>query len=109
MEDLSGWEVRDDAWLDAAHLPASLMALLAELAQAYVPVMLANARALLRGEKQLSVQLPHGLWEQGTVTYQGKCLRWLREEFASLDTADRAHAEVILQTTGIGDLIHARL
>jgi hypothetical protein len=109
VEDLSGLEVQDDAWLDAAHLPASLMDLLAELAQGYVPVMLANARALLRGEKQLSAQLPQGRWEQGTVNYQGKCLRWLREEFAALDAAEQAQADAILQLAGIEDLIHAPL
>jgi hypothetical protein len=109
MEDLSGLEVKDDAWLDAAHLPASLLALLAESAQGYVPVTLANARALLRGEKQFSVELPQGLWEQGTVTYQGKCLRWLREEFAALGTAEQAQADAILQSAGIEDLIHAPL
>jgi glutathione S-transferase len=109
MEDLSGWEVQDDSWIAAAHLPASLLALLAELAQGYVPVMLANACALLRGEKQFSVQLPQGLWEQGTVTYQGKCLRWLREEFAALDTAQQAHADAILQSARISELIHAPL
>ena len=109
MEDLSGLQVQEDAWLDAAHLPSTLMDLLAELAQAYVPVMLANARALLRGEKQFSAELPQGLWEQGTVTYQGKCLRWLREEFAALDTAGQAHADAILQAAGIADLVHAPL
>jgi len=109
MEDLSGWEVQDDAWLDAAHLPASLLELLAELAQGYVPVMLANARALLRGEKQLRVELPQGVWEQGTVTYQGKCLRWLREEFAALDAKGQAQADAILQAAGIADVMHAPL
>jgi hypothetical protein len=109
VEDLSGLEVQDDAWLDTAHLPASLMDLLAELAQGYVPVMLANASALLRGEKQLSAELPQGLWEQGTVNYQGKCLRWLREEFAALDAAEQAQADAILQAAGIADLIHAPL
>ena len=109
MEDLSGWEVQDDAWLDAAHLPASLLELLAELAQGYVPVMLANARALLRGEKQLRIELPQGVWEQGTVTYQGKCLRWLREEFAALDAHGQAQADAILQAAGIANVIHAPL
>jgi glutathione S-transferase len=109
MEDLSGLQVQDDAWLDAARLPSTLMDLLAELAQAYVPVLLANARALLPGEKHFSVELPQGLWEQGTVTYQGKCLRWLREEFAALDTAGQTHADAILQAAGIADVIHAPL
>jgi hypothetical protein len=109
MEDLSGWEVQDNAWLDAAQLPASLVAVLTELAQGYVPVMLANARALLRGEKQVRVELPQGVWDQGTVNYQGKCLRWLREEFAQLDAAGQAQAGAILQATGIADLIHAPL
>ena len=109
MEDLSGWEVQDDAWLDVAQLPATLMALLAELAQGYVPVMLANARALLGGEKQVRVELPQGVWDQGTVNYQGKCLRWLREEFAALDAAGQARADAILRAAGIADLIHAPL
>ncbi len=109
MEDLSGLQVQDDAWLDAARLPTTLTDLLAELAQAYVPVLLANARALLRGEKQFNLELPQGQWEQGTVTYQGKCLRWLREEFAALDTAGQTHAEAILQAAGIADLVHAPL
>ena len=109
MEDLSGWEVQDDAWLDAAHVPASLLALLAELAQGYVPVTLANARALVRSEKQLRIELPQGVWEQGTVTYQGKCLRWLREEFAALDAQGQAQADAILQSAGIADVIHAPL
>ena len=83
--------------------------MLTELAQGYVPVILANARALLRGEKQFSVELPQGLWEQGTVTYQGKCLRWLREEFAALDAAEAAQADAILQSAGISEIIHAPL
>jgi hypothetical protein len=64
---------------------------------------------LLRGEKQLSAELPQGRWEQGTVNYQGKCLRWLREEFAALDAAEQAQADAILQVAGIADLIHAPL
>lgn len=109
VEDLSGLEVQDDGWFDAAQLPPSLMDLLAELAQGYVPVMLANARALLRGEKHLQAQLPQGLWEQGTVTYQGKCLRWLREEYAALDATGQTQADAILQAAGIADLIHTPL
>ena len=106
VEDLSGLDVHDDCWLDASKLPDSLMALLAELAQGYVPVMLANARALLRGDKQLRVDLPQGVWEQGTVNYQGKCLRWLREEFAALDAAGQAQADSVLHAAGIAQLIH---
>jgi glutathione S-transferase len=106
VEDLSGLDVHDDGWLDASNLPDSLMTLLAELAQGYVPVMLANARALLRGDKQLRVDLPQGVWEQGTVNYQGKCLRWLREEFAALDAAGQAQADSVLHAAGIAQLIH---
>lgn len=109
VEDLSGWDAQDDGWLDAGKLPSSLMALLAELSQGYAPVMLANARALLRNEKHLRVELPQGLWEQGTVTYQGKCLRWLREEFLALGPAEKVQADALLHAAGIADLIHATL
>ena len=109
VEDLSGLEPQSSDWARADALEPTLLALLQELAQGYVPVLLANARALAQGEKQVTVQLPAGLWQQGVVPYQAKCLRWLRAQFAALDAPHQASARHVLQTAGIADLIDATL
>ena len=109
MEDLSGWEPKSSDWARTDPLAPTLLALLQELAQGYVPVLLMNARALDRGEKQLSVDLPGGLWRQGVVSYQAKCLRWLRAQFAELDAQDQSSVAQVLHTAGIADLIDTSL
>ena len=111
MEDLSGWEPtheqdpQTDAWVSLESLPPSLMHLLAELSLGYVPLMIANAKALSNQSKQVEVQLNEGLWIQATVPYQGKCLRWLREQFSSLNSADQLQCREVLKTTGCISLI----
>ena len=109
VEDLSGLEPTSSDWAHADALAPSLVALLQELALGYVPVLLANARALAQGEKQVSVQLPGGLWQQAVVPYQAKCLRWLRAQFAALDAPHQVSARHNLQSAGIADLIDATL
>jgi len=109
VEDLSGLEPQSSDWALADALEPTLLALLQELAQGYVPVLLANARALAQGEKQLRVQLPGGLWQQAVVPYQAKCLRWLRAQFAELAAPHQASVRQILQTAGIADLVDATL
>ena len=107
MEDLSGWEPEPKAegWVSLESLPPSLMHLLAELSLGYVPLMIANAKALSNQSKQVEVQLNEGLWTQATVPYQGKCLRWLREQFSSLNSADQLQCREMLKTTGCISLI----
>ena len=109
LEDLSGLEPQSSDWAASQALAPTLLALLNELSQGYVPVLLANARALAKGEKQVNAQLPAGLWQQGVVPYQAKCLRWLRAQFAALEAPQQASARQVLQTTGIADLIDATL
>jgi glutathione S-transferase len=109
MEDLSGWgtesEPKADDWVSAQALPPSLIALLAELSLGYVPLMIANAKALSNQSKQVEVQLNEGLWTQATVPYQGKCLRWLREQFSSLNSGEQLQCGEVLKTTGCISLI----
>ena len=117
MEDLSGWESEQktepeskaDAWISAQALPPSLMNLLSELSMGYVPLMIANAKALLNQSKQVQVQLKEGLWTQATVPYQGKCLRWLREQFLSLNSADQARCREVLKTAGCISLMEEEI
>ena len=107
MEDLSGWEPEPKAegWVSLASLPPSLMHLLAELSLGYVPLMIANAKAWSQQSKQVEVQLNEGLWTQATVPYQGKCLRWLREQFSSLNSDEQLQCGEVLKTTGCISLI----
>ena len=109
MEDLSGLDPEDADWLRADALPDTLLALLGELGRAYVPLMLANARALLVGHRDLTVEMDGQTWTQQTVSYQGKCLRWLREEFAELTASDQATVRHGLRQTGCMALIDAPL
>jgi hypothetical protein len=109
MEDLSGWgtesEPKADDWVSVQALPPSLIGLLAELSLGYVPLMIANAKALSNQSKQVEVQLNEGLWTQATVPYQGKCLRWLREQFSSLNSGEQLQCGEVLKTTGCISLI----
>jgi len=109
MEDLSGLEPVHGDWASAYALSPTLLALLSELAQGYAPVLLANARALAQGEKQMRADLPTGRWQQAVVPYQAKCLRCLREQFAALDEKAKSRAHEILETTGLSDLIYAQV
>ena len=107
VEDLSGLEPSDADWAPSDALAPTLLALLGELSQGYVPVLLANARALAQGEKHMSADLPSGRWQQAVVPYQAKCLRWLREQFAALDTKTYARAAEIFEANGLSKLFYA--
>ena len=100
MEDLSGLEVGDGGWLDAAHLPASLLALLAEVGRLYAPLLLANARALAAGQPELQTTVDGQPWVQQAFPYQGKCLTWLRRDHAALPPAARTCVDAALAGTG---------
>jgi glutathione S-transferase len=88
VEDLSGLEVDDEAWLDPLALPLTLGALFAEIGRVYVPVMLANARALKLGQAQVNAEIEGLPWQQQAFPYQGKCVQWLRQSYAALPSND---------------------
>jgi glutathione S-transferase len=107
-----GWvslEPEPSDWANPQALAPTLLTLLGELAQGYVPVMLMNARMVALGEKGVSVTLPGGHWQQGVVPYQAKCLRWLRAQYASLNADERSTVRNVLVTAGIVDLIEAAI
>jgi hypothetical protein len=109
LDDLSGLECDASGWLDSAKLPHTLLDLLRELARGYVPVTLANARAVLAGQSSLEASVDGAHWTQATVPYQAKCLQWLRQEFGQLAPADRATAHSFLADAGCADLVDAGL
>ncbi|QHE87873.1 glutathione S-transferase N-terminal domain-containing protein [Hydrogenophaga sp. BPS33] len=109
VDDLSGHEPQDAHWVSRDALPPTLMQLLAEAGRTYVPVMLANARALKASSRQVQTRVDGLPWVQGTFPYQGKCLRWLREEFAALSASDQASVNRILESSGTTALVHEAL
>ncbi len=105
MEDLSGLEVVDDGFVEIDELPASLKTLLAEVGRTYVPVMLANTQALDRGDDEVKAVVEGLPWVQEPFPYQGKCLQWLRVEYARLPEEDRQRVDKMLDGTGCEALV----
>ncbi len=101
VDDLSGLEVHGEAgWTGADALPETLSGLLAEVGRTYVPVMLANARALAGGADEVRAEVDGLPWVQQPFPYQGKCVKWLRESWARLGSGERARLEPLLEATG---------
>ena len=106
VDDLSGLAPTDNAWFARDGLPATLSAILAEAGRTYVPLMLANARALKANADSVRTEIDGRAWVQNAFPYQGKCLAWLRQEFAALSADDQAAASRILESAGCAALIH---
>ncbi len=108
LEDLSGYEVNEQDWLKKTdHLPQSLLALLSEVARTHMPQMLANGRAIIEKKEAFTTEIDGNPWVQPSFPYQLKCLRWTRDEFRSLSTADQSSARAILDATSLSPLIDA--
>ena len=99
-EDLSGLEPEECDWTPRDGVPDTLRALLAEVGRVYVPFLLANAAALARGAEKVECVIDGRPWTQRPFPYQGKCLRWLREDYAALAEEDRAAVDALLAGTG---------
>lgn len=107
VEDLSGLEPTPAHWVTRETVPATLRALLGELARGYVPVMLANARAVRSGASRVETEVDGLPWVQEPFPYQAKCVGWLRESFGRLDPDARAWVHALLTQTGCAPLIDA--
>ena len=100
VDDLSGMEPTDADWMTAAAIPDTIKALLAEVGRVYVPALLANAKALASGAAKAETMIDGRPWVQEPFPYQGRCLQWLREEYAKLDDAARKSADDAMHGTG---------
>ncbi len=98
VDDLSGQG--EGEWLSREEAKSGLAELFAEIGRVYVPSMLANARALMQGEKEMETTIDSQPWVQPTFAYQGKCLEWVRAEYAGLTNDDRAAVDYILSGSG---------
>jgi glutathione S-transferase len=100
MDDLSGLEVDDAAWLRREQIGAALRPLLSEIGRTYVPVMLANAQALNAGATEVRTTVEGLEWVQQAFPYQGRCVAELRTRYARLEERDRGAVAELLRGTG---------
>jgi glutathione S-transferase len=101
MDDLSGLEPGDNDWLGGDQVGECLRPLLTELGRTYVPVMLANARALNSGDAEVKTTVDGQVWVQQAFPYQGRCVAELRTRYARLDERDRAAVDALIRGTGV--------
>jgi len=105
VDDLSGTPAAEDAWMRPEDAGLVLGELLAEVGRVYVPALLANARALQAGDREMTTTIDGKPWTQPTFPYQGKCLQWIREQFRTLSPARQAEVGKLLAGTGCEPLI----
>jgi glutathione S-transferase len=105
-DDLSWWTTTgDDGWVGRNDIPTTTIALLHEIGRTYAPFMIANAEALQAGTEEMVCEIDGQEYRQGPFAYQGKCLTWLREQYATLSPGDRAATDALLAGTGCDQLI----
>ncbi len=104
LEDLSGLAPKPDDWFTADEAREALAPLLEEIGRTYVPAMLANAEALMAGQDQFETQIDGRAWTQPSFKYQGKCLGWLRDDYAALSDNVRGSVDAMLAGSGCTEL-----
>ncbi len=107
VEDLGGLDVGDDGWSSREAIGAGLRPLCAEIGRVYAPFLLANAAALRNGAAEVECRIDDTRFLQQPFPYQAKCLRWLRERHAALESADRGFVDAVLAGTGCDALFAA--
>lgn len=101
LEDLSGYLVAEDDWLDLDNPPETLKNILGEVGRLYAPYLIGNAQAVLDKDEKMSMMLDGEHWEQNPFSYQAKCLMWLRQAYQALTDADRAKVQNVLDGSGV--------
>ena len=99
MSDLSG-NPGDAEWLESEQLSTLLRPLLKEIGRTYVPVMLANAKAMNDGNELVEATVEGEHWQQTAFPYQARCVAELRNEFARLASHEREKVLEVLEGTG---------
>jgi len=107
MDDLGWWSVDDDdGWADVDSLPEAVHHIVREAGSTYAPFMLANAEAIAAGADEVVCEILGAEYRQAPFKYQAKCLAWLREAYANLDSGARSTVDTVLADTGC-DLLFA--
>ncbi len=99
-EEADGADGADDGWLALEDTGTAVQEMLVEAGRTYTPFMLANATALETGADEVVCEIDGREYRQGPFKYQGKCLGWLRADYAALSNGDRNRVDAVLEGTG---------
>ena len=105
VDDLSGHACEEDGWMSVSDVREVLGPILSEIGRVYAPALVANARALQAGEKQMETIIDGKSWEQPSFPYQGKCLAWINDEYKKLSLEVRGQVNDILAGTGCEEML----
>jgi glutathione S-transferase len=105
VDDLSGNPADADGFIGRDELGDVIGDLLTEVGRTYVPALLANVQAMVKGEEQIETTIDGRQWVQPTFPYQAKCLQWIRAMFNELSEADQAFVQALLSGTGCEPLV----
>jgi hypothetical protein len=98
LDDASGvegeWRASD------APVPVGVKGLLKLAGEIYFPFLLANAKAIEKGEETFSLPVVGNTYTQGAFKYQVKCLAELRAAFAKLSSNCQAQIAPLLKEAG---------
>jgi hypothetical protein len=100
LDDLGWLEVAENDWCVRGASRTALAPFLVEIGRVYAPFLLANAAALASGKDQVECRIDGRPWVQPPFPYQLKCLRWLREQYGALASAERGFVDAVLAGTG---------
>jgi len=95
-------------WEQAA--PADWAPLLRDVGEAYLPYLLANAKAVAQGQSRFDVTVQACTYRQvRTSRYRLWCLELLQHHFAALSESQRADLKSVLGDSGITQALRAKL
>ena len=86
--------------LDEVALLPQVVKAVASRVEVPICVDSANHEALAAGKDRVECEIDGRSWTQKPFPYQGKCLQWLREDYARLDDTDRRFVDTTLRGTG---------
>jgi len=100
LDDLSGHDAENTSWTKLEDSPESLKNMLKEVGKMYIPALLANSEALIKGDETWEMKIDNAVWKQKTFPYQAKCLKWIKNEFDLLNQEDKKRVLNFLDDTG---------
>jgi glutathione S-transferase len=107
LEDSSSIEIDDSGWISRDAIGDMLRPFFVEIGRVYAPFLIANARALKAKADKVECEIDGRPWVQQPFPYQGKCLGWLSESYASLGRSDRRFVDSVLTGTGAEQIFSA--
>ena len=103
LEDLSGLVVDEVAgWIDVSGgLPQTLLDLIRELAELYLPYLQINSAAVMRKAELVDGVLDGRPYQQNAFPYQHKCLTWILEQYEGLAPDDQKRLAAVTDQAGL--------